>query len=129
MPSIDFRGRTVDCAAGAVLRDALFAAGETPHNGRACLLNCRGNGSCGTCAVAVSGPVSEPTRRERLRLSVPPHDPDAGLRLACQTRVLGDVTVEKFDGFWGQHVGGADDTVSEVDEPADDPDGGDADDR
>jgi Na+-transporting NADH:ubiquinone oxidoreductase subunit NqrF len=68
-------------------------------------LNCRGHGSCGTCAVAVTGAVSEPTRRERLRLRVPPHDPDSGLRLACQARVLGDVRVEKHDGFWGQHTG------------------------
>jgi ferredoxin len=104
MPTVRFRDREIDCDAGAVLRDVLLAADETPHNGRARLANCRGLGSCGTCAVAVSGDVSGRTRRERLRLAVPPHDPDAGLRLACQVRVRGDVTVEKFDGFWGQHV-------------------------
>ena len=104
MPTVSFRGREIDCETGAILREVLLAADETPHNGRSQLLNCRGHGSCGTCAVAVDGSVSEPTRRERLRLSVPPHDPDSGLRLACQTLVLGDVAVEKFDGFWGQHV-------------------------
>lgn len=104
MPTVRFRGRAIDCEDGAVLRDVLLSAGETPHNGRADLLNCRGFGSCGTCAVAIEGPVSEPTRRERRRLDFPPHDPDSGLRLACQTRVEGDLEVEKFDGFWGQQT-------------------------
>lgn len=105
MPTVTYRGSRVECEEGAVLRDVLTEAGLTPHNGAADRLNCRGNATCGTCAVAVAGDadaVSEPTRRERLRLSVPPHDPDGGLRLACQTRVYGDITVEKGDGFWGQ---------------------------
>jgi ferredoxin len=102
MPTVSFRDRTIDCEEGAVLRDVLCEAGESPHNGRSSLLNCRGLGSCGTCAVAVSGETSDPTRREQLRLSTPPHDPDAGLRLACQTRVLGDLRVRKGEGFWGQ---------------------------
>jgi ferredoxin len=67
-------------------------------------LNCRGHGTCGTCAVAVEGALTDPGRREIARLSFPPHDRDDGLRLACQARVLGDVRVEKFPGFWGQHV-------------------------
>ncbi|WP_435062737.1 2Fe-2S iron-sulfur cluster-binding protein [Halobaculum sp. EA56] len=105
MPTVRFRGAEVVCDRGDTLRDVLLDAGLSPHNGRADALNCRGHGSCGTCAVRVAGAVSEPTRRERVRLRVPPHDPDAGLRLSCQTAVLGDVTVEKFPGFWGQHVG------------------------
>jgi ferredoxin len=104
MPTVRFRGTEIDCEEGAILRDVLLDAGESPHNGRADLLNCRGHGTCGTCAVAVDGPVSEPTGRERRRLDFPPHDLDSGLRLSCQTRVEGDVTVEKFDGFWGQHT-------------------------
>lgn len=104
VPTVEFRGREIECEPGAILRDVLLEAGETPHNGRADALNCRGHGTCGTCAVAVDGDVSDVTRRERLRLSGPPHDPDAGLRLACRTRVYGDVTVRKFPGFWGQHA-------------------------
>ncbi len=104
MPTVTFRGEAIECERGAILRDVLAAAGLSPHNGRSNVANCRGHGSCGTCAVAVSGAVSDPTRRERMRLSVPPHDPDGGLRLSCQTRVDGDVTVEKHPGFWGQHT-------------------------
>ncbi|MFB6157390.1 MAG: 2Fe-2S iron-sulfur cluster-binding protein [Haloferacaceae archaeon] len=106
MPTVGFRGREIECERGAVLRDVLLDAGETPHNGAADLANCRGHGTCGTCAVAVDGETTAPTTAERVRLSVPPHDPDGGLRLACQTRVLGDLDVEKHPGFWGQHVGG-----------------------
>ncbi len=104
MPTVRFRGREIECAEGRLLRDVLCEAGESPHNGRADLLNCRGHGTCGTCAVSLEGTVTEPTSIERRRLSIPPHDPDAGLRLSCQTRVLGDVTVRKGDGFWGQHL-------------------------
>ncbi|WP_049971069.1 2Fe-2S iron-sulfur cluster-binding protein [Haladaptatus cibarius] len=105
MPTVRFREREIDCEEGAVLRNVLLDAGETPHNGTADYLNCRGNGVCGTCAVAVDGAVSDRNAKEKSRLSKPPHDPESGLRLSCQTRVLGDVTVEKYSGFWGQKGG------------------------
>jgi len=104
MPTISYGGETVDCERGAVLRDVLREAGVAVHNGGAKQANCRGHGTCGTCAVTIEGATSEPTRRERWRLDFPPHDADAGLRLACQTRVEGDLTVAKFPGFWGQHT-------------------------
>ncbi len=104
MPTVHFRDRQLDCDSGAILRNVLLEAGESPHNGFSDTANCRGKGTCGTCAVEVDGNVSEPTDRERRRLSFPPHDPDAGLRLACQTRVEGDVTVTKHSGFWGQKI-------------------------
>ena len=104
MPTIEFEGTEVDCEEGEILRDALRAAGESPHNGSADTVNCRGHGTCGTCAVEIEGDVSEPSSRERARLSVPPHDPDDGLRLSCQTTVRGDLEVTKHDGFWGQDV-------------------------
>jgi ferredoxin len=104
MPTVEFRDTTVECEEGAVLRDLLLAAGESPHNGRSSAINCRGHGTCGTCAVAVEGAVSDRTARESARLSVPPHDPASGLRLACQTRVEGDVTVRRYPGFWGHRI-------------------------
>jgi len=104
MPTVRFRGREIDCEEGTVLRDVLLDADESPHNGRADALNCRGHGTCGTCAVEVEGETSERDAAERRRLSLPPHDPDDGLRLSCQTRVEGDLTVRKYPGFWGQHT-------------------------
>ncbi|WP_058827121.1 2Fe-2S iron-sulfur cluster-binding protein [Haloferax sp. Q22] len=104
MPTVHFRGREIECDRGDVLRDVLRAAGEPPHNGHSSWFNCRGGGSCGTCAVRIRGPVTYRTKKERRRLRFPPHDPDSGLRLACQTVVLGDLWVEKYPGFWGQHV-------------------------
>jgi ferredoxin len=86
----------------------------SPHNGSADTLNCRGHGTCGTCAVDIRAdtedaetdpPVSDVGAVERGRLSVPPHDPESGLRLACQTRVYGDIAVTKHPGFWGHHIG------------------------
>ncbi|WP_265109782.1 (2Fe-2S)-binding protein [Halosolutus halophilus] len=104
MPTVHFRDRQIDCDAGEILRDVLLEAGESPHNGMADTVNCRGKATCGTCAVEVDGAVSEPTDREERRLSFPPHDPDRGLRLACQTRIEGDVAVTKHPGFWGQKI-------------------------
>ena len=117
MPTVTFRGTEIDCAEGALLREVLLDAGVSPHNGTAEALNCRGHGTCGTCAVEIQdtddaagadteSTVSAPASIERVRLSVPPHDPDTGLRLACQTRVYDDITVTKYSGFWGQHIDG-----------------------
>jgi ferredoxin len=105
MPTVRYRGRIFSCAPGAALRDVLLANGDTPHSAGARLVNCRGLGSCGTCAVRVHGPASETTFMERWRLAFPPHRPERELRLACQLRVLGDLDVEKLEGFWGQGPG------------------------
>jgi ferredoxin len=67
-------------------------------------IHCRGHGTCGTCAVHIEGAVSDPTPAELRRLRLPPHDPEAGLRLACQCSVLGDVVVTKHPGLFGQHA-------------------------
>ena len=99
-----FEGRAIPCPAGANLRVVLVRAKLPLYNGLARALNCRGFGTCGTCAVRVEGDVSEPTAVERWRLDVPPHHLEKGLRLACQTSVLGDVTVRKYGGLWGQHA-------------------------
>ncbi len=67
-------------------------------------LNCHGFGSCGTCALRVEGLTSKRNKIEALRLSLPPHKNSIKkhLRLACQTRVLGDVWIDKLPGRWGQ---------------------------
>jgi len=111
MPTVTFGDAEIDCEEGAVLRDVLLDAGVSPHNGAADALNCRGHGTCGTCAVEIRGDggdadpgVSGVGAVERGRLAVPPHDPGSGLRLACQARVYGDITVTKHPGFWGHRV-------------------------
>ena len=105
-------------AGGESLRRLLLDVGFTPYNGGANALNCRGLGTCGTCAVQVQVQghgnthqpgCSPPGVRERARLSLPPHRGAGeslrrGLRLACQCVVMpgADVAVDKPSGFWGQ---------------------------
>ncbi|HMO99451.1 MAG TPA: 2Fe-2S iron-sulfur cluster-binding protein [Kiritimatiellia bacterium] len=104
MPRIEYRGKSLNAPVGANLREVLLENEESPYNGNARWVNCRGLGTCGTCAVEVTGPVSPMTNVERWRLGFPPHQPDSGLRLACQCRIEGDLTVTKHPGFWGQRV-------------------------
>src|SRR5262245_6240972 len=104
MPKVCFAGQTVECLHGANLRVVLLHARLPLYTRVARAIHCRGHGTCGTCAVRVEGPVSEPTEVELRRLRFPPHRPEAGLRLACQTTVLGDITVVKYDGLFGQHT-------------------------
>lgn len=101
MPTITANGQTFECDRGANLRSVLLNHGVPVHNPGATIVNCRGIGSCGTCAVHIEGDVSAANWRDRTRRSLPPHTPDRELRLACQTKVLGDISVTKFNGFWG----------------------------
>ncbi|GMH97778.1 hypothetical protein TrVE_jg9538 [Triparma verrucosa] len=122
--TVHLRGVAVEMPRGAsTLRTALLKAGISPHNGRSKLINCRGLGTCGTCAVEVlSGSVAprERTARELLRLqSVPPHsfreENAQRLRLACQCAADSEeLVLIKYSGFWGQ------DLSTESTEPADD---------
>ena len=102
MPTIHFAGASVECLEGANLRSVLLRARLPLYNGVARAIHCRGRGTCGTCAVRIEGSVSPPTRMERARLSVPPHDRESGLRLACQVTVQGDLRVTKYEGLFGQ---------------------------
>jgi ferredoxin len=104
MPKVHFAGQTIECPPGANLRVVLLRARLPLYTTVARAIHCRGHGTCGTCAVRVEGPVSEPTAAELRRLRLPPHRPEAGLRLACQTTVLGDVRVIKYEGLFGQRV-------------------------
>lgn len=101
MPIVTAQGKTFECNRGANLRRVLLENDVDLYSPRAKYINCMGIGTCGTCAVAIEGEVSEVNWRDRSRRSLPPHDVDKPLRLACQTRVLGDVEITKFEGFWG----------------------------
>jgi ferredoxin len=102
MPQVTAQGKNFTCEPGANLRQVLIANGVDLYNGNAKIINCMGIGTCGTCAVQIEGEVSTPNWKDKARLSFPPHTPSRNLRLACQTQVLGDITVSKFNAFWGQ---------------------------
>ena len=104
MPVVHFAGQSVECPQGANLRVVLVRARLPLYNSAAQALNCRGRGACGTCAVRIEGEVSERTTAEERRLTLPPHHRDAGLRLACQCKVLGDLKITKHAGLWGQRA-------------------------
>ncbi|NRA63578.1 MAG: 2Fe-2S iron-sulfur cluster binding domain-containing protein [Pseudobacteriovorax sp.] len=102
MPKIQFEDKVIHCETGANLRDELKAHDCRIHNGKSEWLNCRGFGTCGTCSVEIIGEVSPQNLRDSLRHRFPPHEGINGRRLACQTRVFGDVVIKKYGGFWGQ---------------------------
>lgn len=95
-------GKTLTCDRGANLRQVLLSEGIDLYNGVAGTINCHGLGTCGTCAVAIEGEVSALGWQEKARLSLPPHTVASNRRLACQVQVLGDVSITKYEGFWGQ---------------------------
>ena len=89
MPTITAQGKTFTCERGANLRKVLLDNDVDLYSPRANYVNCMGIGTCGTCAVAIEGEVSEVNWRDRTRRSLPPHSPTKDRRLACQTKVLG----------------------------------------
>ena len=105
MPTVTFGERAVECLPGSNLRMVLLRARLPLYNSVAAALNCRGNGVCGTCTVRIEGEASPPTAAELRRLGHFPHRPGAGLRLACQVSVLGDLVVTKPAGLFGQREG------------------------
>ena len=101
MPKITAQGKTFECKSGNNLRKVLLDNGINLHNGNAKIINCRGIGTCGTCAVSIEGEVSEMNWKEKTRLGLPPHSSDSNRRLACQIKVLGDIKVTKIRWFLG----------------------------
>ena len=105
MPVVYFvkQQRAVECPVGANLRDVARQNGIDvyvfPNN----LVNCRGNGLCGTCRVLVKKGMenlSPKTFMERFNFNAHPltmlavigHEDE--MRLSCQVRVNGDCSVE-----------------------------------
>lgn len=102
MLTILAEGKTFEVVEGANLRESLLERNVDLYNSGAKVLNCHGHGTCGTCLVKVEGRVSEPTSMEMIRMSFPPNSSHKDRRLSCQVKVLGDVRVTKFDGFFGE---------------------------
>ena len=63
-------------------------------------LPCGGRGHCGKCRVTASGELSSPTDAEKRILA--PDELARGIRLACQTKLLGPASVSFDDGRSGK---------------------------
>ena len=100
---IQFQTQEFEASEGDNLRDVLLKNKLSPHNGAAAYLNCKGFGTCGTCAVEIKGDLNHKSSIEKLRLNFPPHKAKGGLRLACQIKVKSDLTLVKHKGFWGEN--------------------------
>jgi ferredoxin len=96
MPTIRIFGREVYCDQGDNLRLVLLNNKVDLYNGASKVINCQGLGTCGTCAVEITGAVSGPSAMEQLRAPLLKNR-----RLACQTSVLGDIDIKKYQGVWG----------------------------
>lgn len=84
--------RGVAVQQGSTLLEAARAAGIDLEAA------CNGSGTCGKCKVQlIDGAVTPLTGEERKRLRAP--EIDSGYRLACVTRILGDVTVRIAGGL------------------------------
>lgn len=107
MPILEFKGKSLPISSDQPIRNQLIDAGLSPHNGQSKWLNCKGLGTCGTCAIQIdSARCTAPTAMERWRLNFPPFKEglSKGLRLACQTRLLADARASKGAGFWGEII-------------------------
>ncbi len=96
--------REIEVPAGANLRAAIREAGIQLYPGINRYLNCLGLGLCGTCRVVVKKGMenlSDVGFRERARLSVSlaTIGNEKEMRLACQTSVKGDCTIETRPAF------------------------------
>ena len=107
MPKIKFlrENKAIDVAEGANLREEALKAGVQLYKGIHQIANCHGMAQCGSCRVLVkngtirnTGPK---TLLERARLLTAwftiGHEEE--MRLACQTKVMGDLEVETQPPF------------------------------
>ncbi|MFO0863836.1 MAG: 2Fe-2S iron-sulfur cluster-binding protein [Gemmataceae bacterium] len=105
MPKITIANekKEIEVPAGSNLRDELKKAGVETNPGLSRVLNCRGNGLCGTCRVMVKKGmenVSTKGMKEKFTFLAHPmalfasigHETE--IRLSCQCTVNGDCTVE-----------------------------------
>ncbi len=93
MPTVRFlrEGCEVDVRVGETLRVAARRAGVCLYSHHHKLLNCYGHGRCGKCRSVVTegwDRLSGPTDREHNRAA-----PGKRERLACQTKILGDIEI------------------------------------
>jgi ferredoxin len=110
MPKVTFvnEKKEIEVPEGGNLRKEARQAGIEIHGCIESVLNCQGNGLCGTCRVLVkkgTENLSGKTLIEKLNLNFHPvtmlaclgHEQE--MRLSCQVRVQGDCTIETHPAF------------------------------
>lgn len=105
MPTITFVNEkvTVDAEVGEDLRTVARRNGIQLYSGPHKIVNCMGFGTCGSCSVVVKSGIenaSSPSIREKVGKWANPvfgvkvmSHPDEDVRLACQTKVEGDMEI------------------------------------
>jgi ferredoxin len=109
MPKVTFvHGKDkqeIEVPEGGNLRQEALKHNVSLYRGLEKYANCRGLGVCGTCKVLVKAGgenLSKPTLFEKGRLALMPFATighEGEMRLACQTTVNGDCTVETKPGL------------------------------
>jgi ferredoxin len=103
MPIVSFvnEKKEIQVPEGANLRKEAMRAGIQVYSGvhKLPLAHCPGLGMCGTCRVLITKGLENASpmgafERGRLKLSMAYVGNESTMRLACQTRVMGDMTVE-----------------------------------
>ena len=108
MPVVTFvnEKKEIQVPVGANLRSEAIKAGVQVYGGVDKLVHCPGWGLCGTCRVRIvkGGENASPMGfKENFKFHFPLPEPRAciayignedTMRLSCQTRVLGDMTIE-----------------------------------
>ncbi|MCP6758167.1 MAG: hypothetical protein NHB32_05180 [Fischerella sp. CENA71] len=101
MPRVLAQAKTSECIRGTNLRKIVLQNGIDLYNSDAKVINCRLIDSC-SWQMQVESNFAEAHWRQEGRYSLPPHSPPINLGLTCQTQLLGNVKITKFDGFWAE---------------------------
>jgi ferredoxin len=100
MPTITFTNekKEIQVPAGANLRKEALQAGVALYPGIHKVANCHGFGTCGSCRVLITKGMENASPKGileagRLAVSLAYIGNEGTMRLACQTKVNGDITV------------------------------------
>ena len=95
-------GKTIDASEGENLRKILLKNGVSPYVGKDKLLNCLGNGLCGTCRVEVvdgkGAPAMTPIEELALVGMTPVYARQIpkNVRLSCRINVTKDMSIKTY---------------------------------
>jgi ferredoxin len=106
MPTITFANekKEIQVPAGANLRKEALQAGVSLYPGIHKVANCHGFGTCGSCRVLITKGMENTSSKgilesARLGVSLAYIGNENTMRLACQTKVNGDITVTTCPGM------------------------------